>query len=111
MPDPTVLKKDTTVQGQQGSGNVVPPPSPSKNPEGGVGSRLDFLSSITYAVIVVLFVGFAEMFVVVAGMLINDWNNKAQTYQQLTEQVKNQSLKIDSLINELQQKPISTSTR
>jgi len=63
--------------------------------------RLDFLQKLMYALVVVLFIGFAGMFVATAAMLLDAWNNKTANYVELRGEIKEQNYKIDNLADEI----------
>lgn len=75
-------------------------PTPKQNPVTGEPKRIQYIENIMIAVVLVLFIGFAAMFVGTVTVLIESWSNKAATYQDLED-------KIDILIEGLNSKPIS----
>jgi len=76
--------------------NIPPQTSPVGNPI----HRLNLLTSITYGILIVLFIGFAGMFVATVAMLVDSFNNKTATYKILIDEVSKQNIKIDSLLNQ-----------
>lgn len=56
------------------------------------------LNDFMALVVVVLFVGFAGVFVAATSMLVDSFNNKQATYEQLREQVQSNNDKLDLLI-------------
>jgi peptidoglycan hydrolase CwlO-like protein len=53
------------------------------------------------ALVIVLFLGFAGMFVAVGQMMIDSLRDKQASYQDLRDQVKDQSNKIDTLTDQI----------
>lgn len=51
------------------------------------GNRIDFMHYVMLAMIIVLFVGFAQMFIAVGGILIDSWTHKSESYENLTSKV------------------------
>ncbi len=70
--------------------------------ESGVPAQVKFLSNLMYALVFVLFIGFATMFVTVGQIVVDSWDNKASTYLELRDTVKDQNIKIDALTKEIQ---------
>ncbi len=60
--------------------------------------RFEFLNTIVIALVVVLFVGFAGMFVACTAMLVDAWRSKDATYQKLEDSIETQNAKIDAII-------------
>ena len=60
------------------------------------------MNFLLIALIVVLFVGFAGCFIAATAMLVDSFNSKAASYQELEKQVQNQNVKIDTLNQQLQ---------
>lgn len=51
------------------------------------GNRIDFMHFIVLAILVVIFVGFAQMFIATGGILIDSWTHKTESYDNLTSKV------------------------
>jgi phosphate starvation-inducible membrane PsiE len=60
--------------------------------------RVDDLNLLMVAVVIVLFIGFATMFVAATAMLLDGFRSKQASYEQLQSQVQSQNDKIDQLI-------------
>ena len=105
------------------SGTAVAPESQlgnSGNPgaiAGDTKTRIDHLTNLVYAIMTVLFVGFAGMFVATASMLVDAYKSKQGSYEKLSSQMEqmNASIekqKIDSEKNIVEVKQlISSSTK
>lgn len=52
-------------------------------------------------VVIVLFIGFISTFITGLGLIIDAWRFKAETYQNLVNQVATQNAKIDILTNKI----------
>ncbi|MCL5673786.1 MAG: hypothetical protein M1407_04120 [Deltaproteobacteria bacterium] len=61
-----------------------------------VKESVDLLKFIIYGIIIVLFLGFASLFIAVTSMLVNSWEGKAENYQILINKVNNIDNKINS---------------
>lgn len=59
--------------------------------------EINFLKTLTYGLLYILFIGFAGCFIAVTAMLVDSFNNKASTYQQLFNKVAEQNVKLDNL--------------
>lgn len=64
---------------------------------GGIPVAVKFLHEIVIALVVVLFVGFAGMFVAVATMFVTAWNEDRSAQQDLRDKIIEQNTKIDLL--------------
>lgn len=64
----------------------------------GLAERQTRLEQVMAAIIVVLFIGFAAVFVAATSMLVDNWRSKQTSYQQLELLVQAQNDKIDQLI-------------
>jgi hypothetical protein len=74
--------------------------------------EFDFWKSVTIALLIVLCVGFAAVFLQAASMLWTSWTSNQATYEDLKDQVLLQNTKIDALTNAINQSgSISTSTK
>lgn len=62
-------------------------PKGTSGPTGGMQDQLNEIKYLFYALILILFIGFAQMFVAVGTMLQESWNNKAATYQELRDKI------------------------
>lgn len=69
----------------------------------GLENRQTRLEQIMIAFIVVLFIGFAGMFVATATLLIDSYNNKSASYDNLQDTVQTQNTKVDQLIQSQKQ--------
>ncbi len=100
MNDITPKEQDTTPISSPPQNSSIP----RQKPVTGEPKRIQYIENIMIGVVIVLFIGFASMFVGTVTVLIESWNNKAATYQDLED-------KIDILIGGLNSKPTSgTST-
>lgn len=83
----------------------IPPPEGAKNTNYGentntqsIPKMVKFTHEIVVGLVVVLFIGFAGMFVAVSTMLWDSWNNKSSNYEILKNKVEEQNYKIDLLL-------------
>lgn len=76
----------------------------TKQPAEPIKDSVDRLYFVMYGLVIVLFIGFAAMFVAVGQMLYASWTEKQATYQSLRDEVKSQNAKIDTLTKALQSK-------
>ena len=67
------------------------------------GRQFNLMRFVIYGVIIVLFVGFAGVFVAVGSVLQNYLANKQATYQNLVNQVNAQNTQIQLLTQEVRQ--------
>ncbi len=65
-------------------------------------NRVEQINTLMIGVVIVLLVGFAGTFVAAATMLVDSFNNKQATYQDLRDKVQEQNAKIDELTQTLQ---------
>lgn len=95
---------------------LTPPLPPEDRPattqpdqETGPTAKIKWIQDIMVGIIFVLFIGFASMFVAVGGLLIDAFQHKADSYEELSNQVRSQNAKIDSLTDEIHRaQPICT---
>ncbi len=78
-------------------------PNPETTDLEGIPKKVKFLHDIVLALVFVLFIGFAGMFVATATMLIDAWRARGDSYNQLENQVLQQNLRIEALLNEIHQ--------
>lgn len=64
------------------------------------GKRLDYLYLLMGGVVIVLFIGFASMYIAFVALLESSNGQKQATYQSLRDQVEEQNNKLDDLIKE-----------
>jgi uncharacterized membrane protein YqjE len=65
------------------------------------------LNLLMAGVVIVLFIGFATMFVTVAALLISAFSDKQTSYDQLRDQVTTQNVQIQELTNQLKDSTVS----
>ena len=75
-------------------------PAPVSVPSTGREPR-DYFQWLIGAVVFVLFVGFAAVFIAATAMLIESYKFKGSAYEDLKDKVIEQSAKIDTLTNEI----------
>lgn len=93
LPIPQLGEKGTDLSLPTGSKNEQAPSAGQTS-----GSDVDHIKWLMNAIVIVLFVGFAQMFVATANLLWQAWTEKATTYQNLIDKVNMQNEKIDQLI-------------
>lgn len=69
---------------------------------------IDRLTLILTAVVIVLLVGFATMFIATFGIFRDNEAEKQATYQNLINQVQTQNTKIQVLTNQLKDSTVTT---
>lgn len=62
---------------------------------------VDNLKILFYGIIIVLFIGFAGVFIATASMLVDSFKNKQATYQDLANKVNEQNNKNDDILAEI----------
>lgn len=62
----------------------------------------DFLQTITYGVVIVLFLGFLGLVIGLVTLYIQSLNEEKNTYQELVNKINQQSYKIDFLNHQLE---------
>jgi hypothetical protein len=67
------------------------------NPLGGMGDQLDLVKFITYAILIVLFIGFAGMFVATGAMLWGAWKDKEGAFNILQDKINSSNKAINML--------------
>jgi hypothetical protein len=70
---------------------------------GVIDEKVDHLSWLMNVIVIVLFIGFAGMFVATASMLVDSFSSKAETYGDLRDRVLEQNEKINTLTQKIQQ--------
>ncbi len=65
----------------------------------GESARIKFLNNVVIGILVVLFLGFAGMFIATGALMIDSFRSKQATYQSLVDKVNEQNNKIDTLVN------------
>lgn len=66
--------------------------------------KIKELNWLVYALVLVLFIGFAGIFVAVGQMMIDSLNDRRDSTYHLQQKIDEQSEKIDSLTDELRSK-------
>lgn len=69
---------------------------------GGMKSKIDRHESLINVLVIVLFVGFAGVFVAANAMLVDAFNSKQATCQDLVNKVSEQNIKNDLILKELE---------
>ena len=69
----------------------------SVNPISGVPEKLDNLSNLMNAIVVVLLIGFAGMFVATIAIFVDAFRSKQTTYQSLVDKISAQQNTIDQM--------------
>lgn len=77
-----------------GSGSEAMKPPTSTGDVKKMQKHLDFLTGITYAIMTVLFIGFAGVFVAAASMLVDSFKSKTTSYENLINRIDNLSREI-----------------
>jgi len=93
-----------------GQETLTSTPSPTPTPVSGISLKVEFLNNVVIALGVVLFLGFAGMFVATTTIMFESWQNRAESYSNLQDEVQTQNAKIDSLITEIKRQNISTTS-
>jgi uncharacterized membrane protein len=70
--------------------------------------RIDFLTLVVAAVIIVLFIGFAAIFAGYGTTFITNHNNEQATLQNLEDQIQAQNTQIQVLTNQLKNSTVVT---
>lgn len=80
-----------------------PPKTEAKNIPNPVGmdTQMDFLKFLVYAILVVLFIGFAGMFVATSAMLWGAWKDKEGSFNILQETISQQNIQLQILNDRL----------
>jgi cell division protein FtsL len=73
----------------------------SKADEPATKAEVSQLNRLMYALVVVLFVGFAGMFVATGSMMLDSLTNDRQSMTDLRDTVRDQNDKIDALTSEI----------
>ena len=73
------------------------------SPISGEPIKIKMLYEIVVGIVVVLFLGFAAMFVATATMLIDEWRSDKSAQNDLENKILEQNIKIDMLLVELKQ--------
>jgi len=58
--------------------------------------KLKETNNLLVALVFVLFIGFGACFVAATAMLVDAWNNKAASYQNLSNQIQTQNITLTS---------------
>jgi hypothetical protein len=66
------------------------------------GNEIGYMKGLLIAMVVVLFVGFAGLFVATGAMMVDALNNKSTSYSELRDAIFDQKLDIELLKQELQ---------
>lgn len=67
----------------------------------GLEHKIDRHESLINVLVIVLFIGFAGVFVAATAMLVDAFNNKQTTYQNLVNKVNEQNTKNDYILQEI----------
>ena len=72
--------------------------------------RMREINFLLIGLVFVLFIGFAGCFIAATTMLVDSFNSKATSYQELEVQVQTQNAKVEALTHELELQHTSSST-
>jgi hypothetical protein len=107
MLDDSMPPKDLSTIPELGMPDKTPvgPFGASENlPVSGESLKMRMLYEIVVGIVVVLFLGFAGMFVATTAMLVDSWKSDKATQEDLRDKILEQNFKIDRLIKEMENK-------
>ncbi len=78
-------------------GGKKPSEQKEKQPTGGQTFEIKLLKDVVYVLLLVMFIGFAGMFVATSAMLWSAWKDKQGSYESLKDKILEQNYKIDEL--------------
>lgn len=65
------------------------------------GKKIEFLQLLTFTILFILFMGFGALLISVVAIANDSWLNKASTYQELTNTIREQNTRIHQMSQQI----------